>query len=258
MNAWEPPPELTDVPVSVLLHGFFHYLSTHFLPRMLAVSIRTLSIIPKPLSNKCSMSFLCIEDPFETFDSHCPHDLGSPANSTAQLEIMTLLCKAERHVRAVLWLGEEGKLWNYRPKMAKGCASKNLVDKRNNNSSVPSVVREQGQGAAALVKSEAKTTTTSPKRIDDRNVGNNVDGKANCVGEAKVQDSQTMSFPEAKPTASAARKAKTNNGNQNQQNRDLNSRRDDNAKDFKPLARQNDAEQHKKTPGRRRREAFVE
>ena len=129
MNAWDLPAELAEVPVSVLLHGFFHYLSTHFPSRLLAASIRTSAMIPKPLSNKCSLSFLCIEDPFETFDSHCPHELGSPADIKAQMEIMNLLAESERHVHAVL-LGEEGDLWT-RPavKFRAANVTTNSVDK---------------------------------------------------------------------------------------------------------------------------------
>jgi hypothetical protein len=70
-NAWELSHELMGIPVSVLFHGFFHFLSTQFAPRLLAVSIRTSTIIPKPISPKCALSFLCIEDPFETI--HIAH-----------------------------------------------------------------------------------------------------------------------------------------------------------------------------------------
>lgn len=118
MNAWEPHQELKDAPLSVLLYGFFHFLSMHFPYGLYAASIRTNAAIPKPAFRKCSLSFFCIEDPFETVDSHCPHDLGGPANVKGQREIMTCLAEAERQIRAVLMHGE-GELWT-RPESSNG------------------------------------------------------------------------------------------------------------------------------------------
>ena len=109
-NAWVIPPQLVDTPVSVLMHGFFNFVSKHLSSRQIAASIRTSALIPKPLSPKCSLSFLCIEDPFETYDSHCPHELGSPATDRAQVEIMERLVQEECRFRKVLVEGI-GDLW---------------------------------------------------------------------------------------------------------------------------------------------------
>lgn len=177
MNVWDQPAELDDVPVSVLLHGFFRYMSMHFPSRLLAASIQTSSSIPRPLSPKCSLSFLCIEDPFETFDSHCPHDLGSPANSNAQSEIMTLLAEAECHVRTVL-LGGEGELWN-KPKV--NDHSTYLVDNCDNN--VPSVVPEHDRAKMAALSETGNEITTARERSDDKNLGDNGDDEADSKGK---------------------------------------------------------------------------
>jgi len=58
-------------------------------------------------------SFLSIEDPFETYDSHCPHDLGAPANTYGSTKIRSCLRDAEEHLRMVLCSENvcEERLW---------------------------------------------------------------------------------------------------------------------------------------------------
>jgi hypothetical protein len=113
-KAWQQPEEIKNIPVSVLLHGFFHFLST-FPSAFYAVSMRTEStFIPKSSARNCSLSFLCIEDPFETFVSHCPHDLAGPVSWKGQVEITALLAEGEKYARSVLLQDIEskvGELW---------------------------------------------------------------------------------------------------------------------------------------------------
>jgi hypothetical protein len=46
--------------------------------------------------------FYCIEDPFETFDSHCPHDLGTPAGEVGTKRLVQCVQKAEAYCRETL------------------------------------------------------------------------------------------------------------------------------------------------------------
>lgn len=49
-----------------------------------------------------ALSFFCIEDPFETFESHCPHDLGGPVNAEGQKEILFLLSDSAKKLQSFL------------------------------------------------------------------------------------------------------------------------------------------------------------
>ena len=46
--------------------------------------------------------FFCIEDPFETHDSHMPHDLASPVNERGARRMLQCLRQTEEHLRTVL------------------------------------------------------------------------------------------------------------------------------------------------------------
>lgn len=242
MNAWDSPPELAEVPVSVLLHGFFHYLASHLPSRLLAASIRTSAMTPKPLSNKCSLSFLCIEDPFETFDSHCPHELGSPADNKAQMEIMNLLEKAERQVHSVL-MGEEGELWT-RP-IVKRCAahvSDNGVEK------AATAVDRQGEAAQKAPPSEiAHEMTTAAENSNTTNDVDKGEDQAVDKGEHVVETIQKEPSSGEKPGKTTTSKAQKSNGNKNSRyNRDRKVH-DNRVTDQGPLARTNADEKHHKT-----------
>lgn len=112
-NAWRQLDELKDMPMCVLLYGFFHFLTKHFPTAFMAVSIRT-DFLPKAISGKSTLSFFSIEDPFETYESHCPHDLAGPAGPRGQAEILHLLQDGEKFLKSVLQGEKEvgtGELW---------------------------------------------------------------------------------------------------------------------------------------------------
>jgi hypothetical protein len=111
-NAWSPGLNLSEVSVSALLYGFFEFYSRRFPGGGFAVSIKKGAVyLPKIESNKTKL-FLSIEDPFETYDSHCPHDLGSPAAENGTRDLLEFLHNAESHLRQIL-LGksDKEKLW---------------------------------------------------------------------------------------------------------------------------------------------------
>jgi hypothetical protein len=101
-KAWAMPNEFDGLPVSTLLYGFFEFYGRRFPTATFAISIKKGDIsVPKRTFKKVS-NFYCIEDPFETFESHCPHDLGTPAGDNGAIYIMKLMCEAEAHLRDIL------------------------------------------------------------------------------------------------------------------------------------------------------------
>jgi DNA polymerase sigma len=105
-GVWSPPQHLQHLSVTALLYGFFHFYAKQFPMSMFCVSIRvgggTPVAIPKTAFRKASL-FWCIEDPFETVDSHCPHDLGVPANNEfGARKIVECMEAAEVYLRRML------------------------------------------------------------------------------------------------------------------------------------------------------------
>jgi hypothetical protein len=100
-KAWAQPTELKNIPISGLLYGFFEFYSQRFSPAFYAISIKRGDIsLPKTSFRKRTL-FFCIEDPFETFDSHCPHDLSAPVSENGVKDMMQFLRDGEEHLRNV-------------------------------------------------------------------------------------------------------------------------------------------------------------
>jgi senataxin/terminal uridylyltransferase len=100
-NEWIMPSELDYVPLPALLYGFFEFYGFRF-PWTSAVSIKQGDIVVSKLATGKVCAFFSIEDPFETYDSHCPHDLGTPCSENGSSYIMHCLRDAERHLKGVL------------------------------------------------------------------------------------------------------------------------------------------------------------
>ena len=78
-NAWVMPSELDELPMPALLYGFFEFYGFRF-PWTFAVSIKQGDIVVPKVATRKVCAFYSIEDPFESYDSHCPHDLGTPCS----------------------------------------------------------------------------------------------------------------------------------------------------------------------------------
>ncbi len=93
-----------EVPVTALLYGFFRFYACDFPWSTYCISIRTggTNLSVKSVFRNTTLDFFCIEDPFETYDSYYPHDLGSPASESGQKKILDLLRDAESYLRNVL------------------------------------------------------------------------------------------------------------------------------------------------------------
>ena len=111
-DAWSQDLELSEASVSALLYGFFEFYSRRFPGGSFSVSIKKGGVsLSKVASNKARL-FLSIEDPFETYDSDCPHDLGMPADESGTRDLMEHFHIAESQLREILLnTCEMGQLW---------------------------------------------------------------------------------------------------------------------------------------------------
>ena len=93
---WEQPSRFKHTKMPHLLYGFFNFYSNIFPQQTVAVSIRFgKCMLQKTSFRKTSKMWrLCVEDPFETFDSHCPHDLGCHLDEPGQAKVMQQLTQA--------------------------------------------------------------------------------------------------------------------------------------------------------------------
>lgn len=104
-TVWSAPAQLQHLSVTALLYGFFHFYAKQFPTAMFCVSVKIgggISIPQPKTSFRKSTLFWCIEDPFETVFSHCPHDLGLPTNVPSTRLIIECIHSAEVHLRKVL------------------------------------------------------------------------------------------------------------------------------------------------------------
>jgi len=106
-EVWKPPPssdaDLQTNSVTELLYGFFSFY-TETLPGCVGVvSIKRGKAcrLPKTVFQKASF-FFCVEDPFELYSSHMPHDLGIPVSEAAARRIVQCFRQARDHLGTVL------------------------------------------------------------------------------------------------------------------------------------------------------------
>jgi len=102
-GAFAMPDTLQKVSVTELLYGFLNFYVSDFPSLLYMISIKRgpNSLLPKTMFHKCSI-FLCIEDPFETYDSHCPHNLGHHARDSGTQKTLACFRAAAGHLRNVL------------------------------------------------------------------------------------------------------------------------------------------------------------
>ncbi len=116
-RVWQRPQSVdeTYASVSLLLYGFFRFYARDFPIHMNLVSIKRGGNVrlPKTMFTDRASLHLCIEDPFETYDSHFPHDLGVPADEAGSMLISKCFYESEKHLRAILLEGDDTRdeLW---------------------------------------------------------------------------------------------------------------------------------------------------
>jgi len=101
---WECSPQVHDTSMLLLLYGFFNFYSNVFPAQTVAASIRFGSCrLQKTVFQKTAKLWrLCVEDPFETCDSHFPHDLGCHIKEDGQQKINRHLVLATKELEALL------------------------------------------------------------------------------------------------------------------------------------------------------------
>ena len=226
---WSPSVVTNDVQirsVTSLLYGFFAFYSQHSPRSNTVVSIKRgiNCSLPKTVFQKTSF-FFCIEDPFETHDSHMPHDLASPVSEKAARRIIQCLRQAEAHLRIVLlnayncYDGGKGDFlpaisspWPHALKMAKntsGGKPATLANNANNGRRKVSSDRNKARGkqkqqpkpanretSAAMPASQAGASSESVARMANADTG-----RGNVGSSKRRRDGNAKGMPPTKPTA---------------------------------------------------------
>eukprot|EP00804_Cyclotella_cryptica_P011343 CCRYP_016363-RA/>CCRYP_016363-RA protein AED:0.02 eAED:0.02 QI:331/1/1/1/0.66/0.5/4/1447/881 len=106
-NIWKQLSRFSDTTIPELLYGFFSFYLNVFPRESVAASIRfgDCSLHKASFHKSSRLWRLSIEDPFETFESHCPHDLGSHLNEKGQKKVTTCFSTG-LHTLHVLMEGE--------------------------------------------------------------------------------------------------------------------------------------------------------
>ena len=108
---WERNGRVAGLPTAALLYGFFKYYCDIFPRTTVAVSIRLgkCALQKTSFSRSARLWRLCIEDPFETYFSHFPHDLGVHCDFNGQRRVDSCLRDAlqvmERDLNAKSYTG---------------------------------------------------------------------------------------------------------------------------------------------------------
>ena len=104
LGVWESNTDWNQMPLSIILHGFFHFYAHEFPRDHFAVSIRvgTVSLLKSTCASAKPL-FYCIEDPFRVFDSPEAHDLSRPVSHIQhQEQTIQALMHGEAYFRRLL------------------------------------------------------------------------------------------------------------------------------------------------------------
>jgi hypothetical protein len=101
---WERSPQCVDVNLPVLLYGFFNFYCNVFPQQTVAASIRLgeMSLQKTSFKDSSKLWRLCLEDPFETYYSHCPHDLGCHLKERGQEQMFDQMDKMTNDLEYLL------------------------------------------------------------------------------------------------------------------------------------------------------------
>ena len=142
---WKPRKGSEIVTVTALFYGFIRFYTLDYPTSILLISIKRGPVTldsgiawPRLVFGKTKSPFT-IEDPFETYDSHCPHDLNH-ADEGGLKRILSALSETEAYLSELLLsLSEQGaalplRLWpHYESPSGQGTPRK----KRNRSSKKP-------------------------------------------------------------------------------------------------------------------------
>ncbi len=104
-NIWQRPSHAIHTSPTMLMYGFFNFYVAIFPHQTVAASIRfgEMSLQKTCLHQSSKLWRMCVEDPFETCDSHCPHDLGCHVlDENCQKRINECLTQAKSMLESLL------------------------------------------------------------------------------------------------------------------------------------------------------------
>jgi hypothetical protein len=216
---WEQPTVPSQWSSTALLYGFFRFYARDFPCSLFAVSIKRGrdSLLPKTSLQKCSV-FYCIEDPFETFDSHCPHDLGTPAGEVGTKTLVRCLQEAESYCRETLLslLGEDAtprsaitSLWPVRsvekdaPTTGNGRNNQNNGGNGRGRGGRPSLQKQSQDRARGNSGRERQPSNRQPQNQRRGNEEKDITkGQEQSAGSKKAEDTvQSFKYTQKEDTA---------------------------------------------------------
>ena len=235
-HVWRPPANLKNVSISALLFGFFEFYGSSRIQSSLFVlglntnDAQSLSedaeqpmprLIPRTVFRRCSW-FWTVQDPFETFDSHCPHDLASHAEKdNAILVIRWYLHEAHQILLdAIRNSGGQGQAFEQWPSVV--CDSETGANEGNNTK------RGQGTKNASTPKKMQPTQSGNVNNgAGERNSRNrrrnNNSAKKQATPQKGQNDSNKMQI---KPTPNKQPNATPNKNEPNASNNDKDASKD--------------------------------
>lgn len=103
-SIWKPSSRVDYENSASLLFGFFNFYACIFPEETVAASIRfgCITLQKTALHSTSRLWRLSVEDPFETCNSHCPHDLGCHVKEDGQKRINESIARAKKEFETVL------------------------------------------------------------------------------------------------------------------------------------------------------------
>lgn len=103
-SIWKPSSRVDYENSASLLFGFFNFYACIFPEETVAASIRfgSITLQKTALHSTSRLWRLSVEDPFETCNSHCPHDLGCHVKEDGQKRINESIARAKKEFETVL------------------------------------------------------------------------------------------------------------------------------------------------------------
>ena len=204
---------------SSLLYGFFRFYSVLFPHATTAVSVRfgDLSLQKASFPTSSKLWRLCIEDPFETCESHICHDLGCHIDEAGQKRISTLLLEACGALKELMECPSVES--DFVPKFLRL-----VIADEKKQSSVP---KKRGNGKNGVRKAKQQNDRAKNKGVEDAksNKGKKAKNNRDRNGSNAQKTKNTQKKSNEGVDDTAVKKQADTNGEGGRRNRKRNNRR---------------------------------
>ena len=204
---------------SSLLYGFFRFYSVLFPHATTAVSVRfgDLSLQKASFPTSSKLWRLCIEDPFETCESHICHDLGCHIDEAGQKRISTLLLEACGALEELMECPSVES--DFVPKFLRL-----VIADEKKQSSVP---KKRGNGKNGVRKAKQQNDRAKNKGVEDAksNKGKKAKNNRDRNGSNAQKTKNTQKKSNEGVDDTAVKKQADTNGEGGRRNRKRNNRR---------------------------------